>query len=120
LKSSKKPPDFSIKLDYISQVVVSVVINKISVKLVDEETLLRNCSICVKNFQVRVLESPVTIERMGITEIKKLLLLLFYDGFRKYHERSTNRHNYVILSLLIQEGFATVANCVYAVSRWYG
>jgi hypothetical protein len=37
----------------------------------------------------RVLESPVTIERMGIADIKSLLLL-FYDGLEKEVQMNTS------------------------------
>jgi hypothetical protein len=55
---------------YISKISVSSASQKIAVKLVDEENKLRwNCSFCVKNTES--FRISVTIERMGIAEIKK-------------------------------------------------
>ena len=51
---------------------------KISVKLLDEETKLNEIVVSASRTPERVLESPVTIERMGIAEIKKTASPSFY------------------------------------------
>jgi hypothetical protein len=53
---------------------------KIAVKLVDEENKLDEIVVSASRTPERVLESPVTIERMGIAEIKKTASPSFYDG----------------------------------------
>jgi low affinity Fe/Cu permease len=50
---------------------VSVASQNQKVKLVDEENKLDEIVVSASRTPERVLESPVTIERMGIAEIKK-------------------------------------------------
>jgi len=112
LKSSKKPP-FSINVSsvgYISQkVTVSGFSSKISVKLLDEETLLNEIVVSASRTPERVLESPVTIERMGIADIKKTASPSFYDGLENMKEVQMNTSSMSFKSINTR-GFATVAN----------
>ena len=111
LKSSKKPP-FSINVTsvgYISQKVMVSGSSKISVKLLDEETLLNEIVVSASRTPERVLESPVTIERMGIADIKKTASPSFYDGLENMKEVQMNTSSMSFKSINTR-GFATVAN----------
>jgi outer membrane cobalamin receptor len=112
LKSSKKPP-FSINVTsvgYITQkIAVSGNSSKISVKLLDEETLLNEIVVSASRTPERVLESPVTIERMSIADIKKTASPTFYDGIENMKEVQMNTSSMSFKSINTR-GFATVAN----------
>ena len=111
LKSSKKPP-FTINVTsvgYISQKVVVSGNSKISVKLLDEETLLNEIVVSASRTPERVLESPVTIERMGIADIKKTASPSFYDGLENMKEVQMNTSSMSFKSINTR-GFASVAN----------
>ena len=57
----------------------------------------------------RIFESPVTIERMGIAEIKKTAAPSFYDGLENLKEVQMNTSSLSFKSINTR-GFATVAN----------
>ena len=57
----------------------------------------------------RVKESPVTIERMGIAEIKKTASATFYEGLENLKEVQMNTSSLSFKSINTR-GFATVAN----------
>lgn len=112
LISSTKPP-FSINVTsvgYSSQrVVVSSNNQKVSVKLADEETKLNEIVVSASRTPERVLESPVTIERMSIADIKKSASATFYDGLENLKEVQMNTSSLSFKSINTR-GFATVAN----------
>lgn len=112
LKSSKKLPyviDFS-SVGYSSQRVnVSSNNQKVTVKLVSEETKLNEIVIAASRTPERVLESPVTIERMGIADVKKSASPTFYDGLENLKEVQMNTSSLSFKSINTR-GFATVAN----------
>jgi phosphoenolpyruvate synthase/pyruvate phosphate dikinase len=51
-----------------------------SVVLREEDNLLNEIVVSASRTPERIIESPVTIERMGVAEIKRQHQLLFYDG----------------------------------------
>lgn len=112
LKLSKKPP-FVIEVTSIGFTSQKVSINsenqKVSVKLIDEENKLDEIVISASRTPERVLESPVTIERMGIAEIKKTASPSFYDGLENMKEVQMNTSSMSFKSINTR-GFATVAN----------
>ncbi len=57
----------------------------------------------------RIMESPVTIERMGIKEIKKTASPSFYDGIENLKEVQMNTSS-LTFKAINTRGFATVAN----------
>jgi outer membrane receptor protein involved in Fe transport len=57
----------------------------------------------------RILESPVTIERMGLKEIKRTASPTFYDGLENLKEVQMNTSSLTFKSVNTR-GFATVAN----------
>ncbi|TRX40465.1 TonB-dependent receptor domain-containing protein [Flavobacterium restrictum] len=82
---------------------------KVNVKLTDEETKLNEVVVSASRTPERVLESPVTIERMGIAEIKKSASPSFYDGLENLKEVQMNTSSLSFKSINTR-GFATVAN----------
>lgn len=112
LQSSRKPP-FTIEVTsvgYSSQKIsVSSNTQKLVVKLQDEETKLNEIVVSASRTPERVLESPVTIERMGIADIKKSASATFYDGLENLKEVQMNTSSLSFKSINTR-GFATVAN----------
>jgi outer membrane receptor protein involved in Fe transport len=79
------------------------------IKLTDAETSLDEVVVSASRTPERVLESPVTIERMGIKEIKKTASPTFYDGLENLKEVQMNTSSLTFKSINTR-GFATVAN----------
>lgn len=82
---------------------------KVSVKLLDEETKLDEIVVSASRTPERVLESPVTIERMGIADVKKTASPSFYDGLENMKEVQMNTSSMSFKSINTR-GFASVAN----------
>jgi outer membrane receptor protein involved in Fe transport len=81
----------------------------VSIKLTDAQTTLDEVVVSASRTPERVLESPVTIERMGIKEIKKTASPTFYDGLENLKEVQMNTSSLTFKSINTR-GFATVAN----------
>ncbi|MBP6181969.1 TonB-dependent receptor [Flavobacterium sp.] len=112
LNSSRKPPYVLniTSVGYGSQKVnVSSNNQKITVKLADEETKLNEIVVSASRTPERVLESPVTIERMSVADIKKTASPTFYDGLENLKEVQMNTSSLSFKSINTR-GFATVAN----------
>ena len=82
---------------------------KVSIVLADKETKLNEIVVSASRTPERVLESPVTIERMGIQDIKKTASPSFYDGLENLKEVQMNTSSMSFKSINTR-GFATVAN----------
>ncbi|WP_345160311.1 TonB-dependent receptor domain-containing protein [Flavobacterium ginsengisoli] len=82
---------------------------KVNVILKDEETKLDEIVVAASRTPERILESPVTIERMGVQEIKKTASPSFYDGLENMKEVQMNTSSMSFKSINTR-GFATVAN----------
>ncbi len=82
---------------------------KINIILEDEETKLNEIVVSASRTPERVLESPVTIERMSIADIKKTASPSFYDGLENLKEVQMNTSSLSFKSINTR-GFATVAN----------
>ena len=112
LKTSKKPP-FSVEatsVGYSSQM-TQVTSNNQNVALVlsSKETQLDEIVVSASRAPERVKESPVTIERMTIKDIKKTASPSFYDGLENLKEVQMNTSSMSFKSINTR-GFATVAN----------
>ncbi|MEY4012441.1 MAG: hypothetical protein RIT22_1565 [Bacteroidota bacterium] len=81
----------------------------VTVKLSSEETKLNEIVISASRTPEKVLQSPVTIERMGIAEIKKTASPSFYDGLENMKEVQMNTSSMSFKSINTR-GFASVAN----------
>jgi hypothetical protein len=81
----------------------------VTVTLSSEETKLNEIVISASRTPEKVLQSPVTIERMGIAEIKKTASPSFYDGLENMKEVQMNTSSMSFKSINTR-GFASVAN----------
>lgn len=112
LNSSKKFP-YQIEITALGfgskKVMVASSNQKVMVKLQDEETKLNEIVVSASRTPERVLESPVTIERMGIADIKKTASATFYEGLENLKEVQMNTSSLSFKSINTR-GFATVAN----------
>ncbi|OYU82306.1 MAG: hypothetical protein CFE23_00900 [Flavobacterium sp. BFFFF1] len=112
LKTSKQPP-YSVlvsNVGFTSQTVQVTSSNqKINVSLVEEETKLNEIVISASRTPERILESPVTIERMGIKDIKNTSSVSYYEGMENLKEVHFNTSSMSFKSINTR-GFATIAN----------
>lgn len=112
LKSSKKFP-FTIEISSVGfgtqKVVVKASSQKIDVVLESTQTDLDEIVVSASRTPERVKESPVTIERMSIRDIKKTASPSFYDGLENLKEVQMNTSSMSFKSINTR-GFATVSN----------
>jgi outer membrane receptor protein involved in Fe transport len=112
LKTSKKPP-FAIEISSVGfgtqKVQVTSNNQKTATVLVDEDTKLDEIVVSASRSPERVRESPVTIERMTIKDIKKSASPTFYDGLENLKEVHMNTSSMSFKSINTR-GFATVSN----------
>lgn len=112
LNSSKTTP-FTIEVTSVGHESkrVSITSNNqsVSVILAGEETKLSEVVVSASRTPERILESPVTIERMGIKEIKRTASPTFYDGLENLKEVQMNTSSLTFKSINTR-GFATVSN----------
>ncbi len=112
LTTSLNPP-FTIEVTSLGhqtkKVSVTSINQNVSIKLTDAQTSLDEVVVSASRTPERVLESPVTIERMGLKEIKKTASPTFYDGLENLKEVQMNTSSLTFKSINTR-GFATVAN----------
>lgn len=112
LKSSKKLP-YNLDISSVGFASQSVSVNsadqKVSVSLAGEDMKLDEIVVSASRAPERVRESPVTIERMSIKDIKKTASPSFYDGLENLKEVHMNTSSLSFKSINTR-GFATVAN----------
>lgn len=82
---------------------------KVVVKLNSEETKLNEIVVSASRAPERVLQSPVTIERMGIKEVKSTTAPTFYDGLENLKEVQFNTSS-ISFKTVNTRGFASVGN----------
>lgn len=109
----QRQPPFSItitSIGFASQTVAIVSTNQqATVRLFSENTELDEIVISASRTPERVLESPVTIERMSLQEIKNTSSPSFYDGLENLKEVHFNTSSLSFKSINTR-GFASVAN----------
>ncbi|MDD5149049.1 MAG: TonB-dependent receptor [Flavobacterium sp.] len=112
LKTSQKPP-FAIEVTSVGfeskKINITSSNQKVNVKLADEQTMLNEIVVSASRTPEKILESPVTIERMGIKDIKKTASPTFYDGLENLKEVQMNTSSLTFKSINTR-GFATVSN----------
>jgi len=112
LKTSSKLP-FSIEISSVGfeskKLTITSKNQKVVVVLSEEDNLLNEIVVSASRTPERVLESPVTIERMGVADIKKSASASFYDGLENMKEVQMNTSSLSFKSINTR-GFATVAN----------
>jgi outer membrane receptor protein involved in Fe transport len=112
LVTTQKPP-FSIEVTNVgyvsSRVNVESITQKIKVQLNAEETKLNEIVVSASRAPERVLQSPVTIERMGIRDVKSTTAPTFYDGLENLKEVQFNTSS-ISFKTVNTRGFASVGN----------
>ena len=112
LTTTKKPP-FDIEISSVGygtkRVSVSSNNQNVSIALTDEENKLDEIVVSASRAPERIRESPVTIERFTIKDIKKAAAPSFYDGLENLKEVQMNTSSLSFKSINTR-GFATVAN----------
>ena len=112
LSTSKKPP-FNIEISSVGNGSKKVAITsnkqKVTVALMAEENKLDEIVVSASRTPERVLESPVTIERMNLQQIKNTTAATYYDGLENLKEVHFNTSSLSFKSINTR-GFATIAN----------
>jgi outer membrane receptor protein involved in Fe transport len=111
-KVAQNPP-FTLEISLIGYASTKVEITRseqtISVVLEEAATALDEVVVSASRTPERVLESPVTIERMDIREIKNTSSPTFYDGLENLKGVDVNVSSFTFKSVNTR-GFATIAN----------
>ncbi|WP_345091609.1 TonB-dependent receptor [Flavobacterium chungnamense] len=112
VKVTKKLP-FTIEVSSIGfatqKIEVTSASQKVEVKMENQDTQLDEIVVAASRAPERIKESPVTIERMTIKDIKKTASPTFYDGLENLKEVQMNTSSMSFKSINTR-GFATVAN----------
>jgi len=112
LKIAQDPP-FSIEISLIGYSSTEVEITQnnqeLSVSLDESATALDEVVVSASRTPERILESPVTIERMDVREIKNTSSPTFYDGLENLKGVDVNTNSLTFKSVNTR-GFATFAN----------
>lgn len=112
LSTTKKPP-FDIEISSVgygsTTATVTAANQKITVSLSEKEMQLDEIVVSASRAPEKVRESPVTIERMTIKDVKKTASPSFYDGLENLKEVHMNTSSMSFKSINTR-GFATVAN----------
>ena len=112
LEVSEEPP-FNIEvsiLGYIAQKFeVTQKEQKIDVVLAEAETTLNEVVVSASRTPERILESPVTVERMDVREVKNTSSATFYEGLENLKGVDVNTSSLTFKSVNTR-GFATFAN----------
>ncbi|MDP2068482.1 MAG: TonB-dependent receptor [Lutibacter sp.] len=111
-KVAQNPP-FTLEISLIGYASTKVEITqseqRVSVMLDESATALDEVVVSASRTPERVLESPVTIERMDVREIKNTSSPTFYDGLENLKGVDVNTNSLTFKSINTR-GFATFAN----------
>lgn len=112
LQTSEQPP-FQIRVTSIgySDYIADITSNNqtISVSMQESQTLLDEIVISASRTPERIFESPVSVERFGLREIKSTTAPTFYDGLQNLKGVDINTNSLTFQSVNTR-GFATFAN----------
>jgi iron complex outermembrane receptor protein len=112
LKTADKPP-FTIEVSVVGFNTAKLEITennqKVEVKLVENETSLDEIVVSASRTPERIMESPVTVERMDARAIKNTSAPSFYDGLENLKGVDVNTNSLTFKSVNTR-GFATFAN----------
>lgn len=112
LIANKQLP-FTVEISSVGFTTQKVQITKnnqvVNVSLKEEDNLLNEIVVSASRTPERVIESPVTIERMGLKEIRNTSSPSFYEGLENLKEVHFNTSSLSFKSINTR-GFATVAN----------
>jgi outer membrane receptor protein involved in Fe transport len=97
-------------IGYVAQTIAITSDNQVvTVVMGDEENKLNEIVVSASRTPERILESPVTVERMGLKEIRNTSSPTFYEGLENLKEVHFNTSSLAFKSINTR-GFATVAN----------
>ncbi|WP_438989499.1 TonB-dependent receptor [Polaribacter sp.] len=112
LKVTDNPP-FTIEVSVLGykmeKVEITTSSQKIDVKLTENETSLDEIVVSASRTPERIMESPVTVERMDARAIKNTSAPSFYDGLENLKGVDVNTNSLTFKSVNTR-GFATFAN----------
>lgn len=112
MKPTQQPP-FTLQISSVGfasqSIEVASLAEKVAVQMLKEEVNLDEIVVSASRTPERILESPVTIERMGMKEVKNTSSATFYDGLENLKEVHFNSSSLSFKSINTR-GFATVAN----------
>ncbi|PWG05856.1 TonB-dependent receptor [Polaribacter aquimarinus] len=112
LKVSNNPP-FTLEISVLGYKMEKVEITKnnqkLSVRLKENETSLDEIVVSASRTPERIMESPVTVERMDTRAIKNTSAPTFYDGLENLKGVDVNTNSLTFKSVNTR-GFATFAN----------
>lgn len=112
LKTSQTPP-LTLEITSVGFTTQMVSVknssDKVSVQLTSEDTQLDEIVVSASRTPERVLESPVTIERMSLAQIRNTTSPSFYDGLENMKEVHFNTSSLSFKSINTR-GFSSVAN----------
>ncbi len=110
LKAKKASPSVEVTMvGYATKLTQIPTSGNLVIVLQAEDTKLNEIVVSASRTPERVLESPVTIERMTLKDIKKTAAPTFYDGLENMKEVQMNTSSMSFKSINTR-GFATVAN----------
>jgi len=111
--STSKPAPVTIEVRGFGYVTTTYMVRtfdaKHTVKVQAEENKLNEVVVAASRTPERILESPVTVERMSLQEIKKTTSATYYDGLENLKEVHFNTSSISFKSINTR-GFATIAN----------
>lgn len=111
--STQKNPPFTIEVSSIgfksSRVNITSKNQTVTVSLTEDNQELGEVVVSASRAPERILESPVTIERMGMKEVKNTTSPTFYEGLENMKEVHFNTSSFNFKSINTR-GFATIAN----------
>lgn len=112
LKPTKQPP-YVVEISSVGYATQSIEVTtpgqKLEVQLLSQDINLDEIVVSASRTPERILESPVTIERMGIKDVKNTSSATFYEGLENLKEVHFNTSSLSFKSINTR-GFATVAN----------
>lgn len=111
--STTKTPPFAVEVSSVGYGSKTLQVQSnnqtLGVKLSDQENKLDEIVVSASRTPERVIESPVTIERMSLQQIKTTTAASYYDGLENLKEVHFNTSSLSFKSINTR-GFATVAN----------
>ena len=112
LIANKQLP-FDVEISSVGYVSQKIRITKnnqvVNLTLMEEDNLLNEIVVSASRTPERIIESPVTVERMGLKEIRSTSSPSFYEGLENLKEVHFNTSSLSFKSINTR-GFATVAN----------
>jgi iron complex outermembrane receptor protein len=112
LNVNQRPP-FKVQISMVGFISKLIEINQnnqvVNISLSETETELNEIIISATRTPERIMESPVTVERMDIKDIKNTSSPSFYDGLENLKGVDVNTNSFTFKSVNTR-GFATFAN----------